>query len=208
VRGELIKTGAVIERPTPKTGEASPDLTDWQRKIADLVNRLTDGVPVDVLDRSAEQHARWLLAHILDWHRREEKAVWWEYFRLSALTAEDLTDERAALSGFAFLEPVGGTAKAPIHRYSFPVQDTDVRGEEDLRSLGGAKFGKVDAILLDSRTIDIKKRKDTADLHPKAVFAHQIIDTKFSLRRWFASVSTSLTMEWRVMARTGPRATC
>jgi hypothetical protein len=178
VRAELIKTGAVIERPTPKTGEASPDLTDWQRKIADLVNRLTDGVPVDVLDRSPEQHARWLLAHILDWHRREEKAVWWEYFRLSALTAEDLIDEPAALSGLTFIEAVGGTAKAPIHRYSFPAQDTDLRGEEDLRSLGGQKFGKVDAISLDSRTVDIKKRKDTAHVHPEAVFAHQIIDSK------------------------------
>jgi predicted RecB family nuclease len=176
VRSELIRSGTDIERPLPKTGEAGPDLTDWQRKIADLVNRLANGVPVDVLDRSAEQHARWLLAHILDWHRREEKAIWWEYFRLSALTAEDLMEERAALSGLAFIEAVGGTAKAPIHRYSFPAQDTDLRGDEDLRSLGGERFGKVDAISLESRTVDIKKRKDTADLHPEAVFAHQVID--------------------------------
>jgi hypothetical protein len=97
---------------------------------------------------------------------------------ISAVTAEDLMDERSALSGLAFIEPVGGTARAPIHRYSFPAQDTDLRGDEDLRSLGGAKFGKVDAISLDSRTIDIKKRQDTADVHPEAVFAHQIIDSK------------------------------
>ena len=178
VRAELIKSGTVIERPRPPSGEASPDLTDWQLKIADLVDRLTRGVPVDVADRSGEQHAKWLLANILDWHRREEKAVWWEYFRLSALTAEDLMDERAALSGLSFVEAVGGTTKAPIHRYSFPAQDTDLRGDEDLRNVGGAKFGKVDAISLESWTIDIKKRKDTADIHPGAVFAHQIIDSK------------------------------
>jgi hypothetical protein len=87
-------------------------------------------------------------------------------------------DERSALSGLAFIELVGGTAKAPIHRYSFPAQDTDLRGDEDLRSLGGERFGKVDAISLEARTIDIKKRKDTADLHPRAVFAHQVIDSK------------------------------
>jgi hypothetical protein len=178
VRAALIRSGTSIERPTPGTGEASPDLTDWQQKIAHLVNRLTHDVPVDVAGRSGEQHARWLLAYVLDWHRREEKAVWWEYFRLSAVTAEDLMDERSALSGLAFIEPVGGTARAPIHRYSFPVQDTDIRGDEDLRSLGGAKFGKVDAISLESRTIDIKKRQDAADVHPEAVFAHQIIDSK------------------------------
>ena len=72
----------------------------------------------------------------------------------------------------------GGTAKAPIHRYSFPEQDTDLRDGDELRSLGGAKFGTVDAISFEHRTIDIKKRKDTADFHPEAVFAHQVIDSK------------------------------
>src|ERR1700722_20688969 len=71
---------------------------------------------------------------------------------------------------------MGGTAKAPIHRYSFSPQDTDLRGGEDLRMLGGAKFGKVEAISSEDRTVDIKKRRDTADVHPEAVFAHQVGD--------------------------------
>jgi hypothetical protein len=75
-------------------------------------------------------------AHILDWHRREDKAVWWEYFRLSALSA----DESAALSGLTFIESVGGTVNAPIHRYAFPPQDTELHGDEDLRQVGGEKF--------------------------------------------------------------------
>src|SRR5262249_17513824 len=106
---------------------------------------------------------------------REEKAAWWEYFRLCDLSAEDLLEERAALSGLTFVGALGGTAKAPIHRYSFPLQDTDLRGDEDLRSVGGARFGKVEAISLEHRTIDIKKRQDTANLHPEAVFAHLIV---------------------------------
>ena len=71
VRAGLIQAGAVIDRPPPKSGEAGEDLTDWQQKIAALVNRLTHDVPVDKEQRSPEQHARWLLAYILDWHRRE-----------------------------------------------------------------------------------------------------------------------------------------
>ena len=27
-------------------------------------------------------HPRWLLAFLIDWHHREEKANWWEFFRL------------------------------------------------------------------------------------------------------------------------------
>jgi hypothetical protein len=136
LRSDLLAAGAVIERPLPQSGEAGEDLSDWQQKIAALLERLTHDVPIDPADRSHEQHARWILAHTLDWHRRENKAVWWDYFRLSALSAEELVDERVGLSGLTFIESVGGTAKAPIHRYHFPPQDTDLRGDEDLRQGG------------------------------------------------------------------------
>jgi uncharacterized protein len=178
LRTKLIERGTIIERPAPKTGEAGEDLTDWQQKIGLLVSRLTQDVPVEVAERSAEQQGRWLLAYILDFHRREEKALWWEYFRLSDLSAEDLLEERAGLSGLTFLEAAGGTAKAPVHRYTFPPQETELRGGEDLHSIGGAKLGKVEAISLEDRWIDIKKRKDSAGLHPEAVFAHQVVSTK------------------------------
>jgi hypothetical protein len=84
------------------------------------------------------------------------------------LSAEDLLHERAGLAELMFLEQAGGTAKAPIHRYR--LQDTDIRAGDDLRSIGGENFGKVVAISLDDRTIDIKKHGDTAGLHPEAVF--------------------------------------
>jgi len=178
LRSELINAGTVIDRPLPKTSDATQDLTDWQKKIAVLIHRLTHDVPVDVAERTTEQHARWLLAYVLDWHRREENAAWWEYFRLCDLPAEDLLEERAALSGLTFVDAVGGTVKAPIHRYSFPLQDTDLRGDEDLRSVGGTRFGHVEAISLEDRTIDIKKRRDTAGFHPEAVFAHLIVPSQ------------------------------
>src|SRR5262249_47600639 len=114
----------------------------------------------------------------LDWHRREEKAAWWEYYRLCDLSAEDLLDERDALSGLTFVGTIGGTAKAPIHRYSFPLQDTDLRGDEDLYSVGGARFGQIETISLEHRTVDIKKRKDTAHFHPEAVFTHLIVPSQ------------------------------
>jgi hypothetical protein len=158
VRSGLLAAGVTIDRPPPRSGEAGEDLSAWQLKIAALIERLTHDVPIDPTERSREQHARWLLAHILDWHRREDKAAWWEYFRLSALSADELLDERDGLSGLTFIGSVGGTLKAPIHRYRFPPQDTELRGDEDLRQVGGEKFGKVVAISLDNRIIDIKKR--------------------------------------------------
>lgn len=178
VRSGLIAQGKTIDRPPPKPAEISQDLSDWKRRVAGLVARLTGDVPDDVAERSPEQQARWLLAHLIDFFGRENKAVWWEYFRLSDLSAEDLLYERAGLGELTFLSHAGGTAKAPIHRYKFTVQETDVRADDDLRSVGGDKLGSVVAISDDDRTIDIKKRQDTASFHPEAVFAHKFIDNQ------------------------------
>ncbi|MET4315545.1 TM0106 family RecB-like putative nuclease [Bradyrhizobium sp. RT4b] len=178
VRGGLIAQGRTIDRPQPKAAEIGEDLSAWKRRVADLVARLTGDVPDDVAERSTKQQARWLLAHLIDFFGRENKAVWWEYFRLSDLSAEDLLHERAGLGGLTFLGVVGGTVKAPIHRYKFMVQETDVRADDDLKSVGGDKLGSVVAISNDDRTIDVKKRQDTAGLHPEAVFAHKFIDNQ------------------------------
>ena len=133
-RASLIGNGCDIPRPAMPEGSPSEKLGERQQRIAELIARLTADVPADADERTAEQHARWLLAYSLDWHRREEKAVWWEYFRLSDLGADELMDERAALSGLAFVAATGGTAKAPIHRYRFPPQENEFRGGEDLHS--------------------------------------------------------------------------
>jgi predicted RecB family nuclease len=178
VRAEVVAAGAIVDRPAPGTSEISAELDEWHKKVAALVGRLTAGVPDDFAERSPEQQARWLLAFMLDWHGRENKAVWWEYFRLRDLSAEDLLLERDGIAELRFLQQVGGTAKVPVHRYCFALQDTDIRVEDKLHSIGGDDFGRVVAMSLDDRTIDIKKRGDTASLHPEAVFTHSFVGTQ------------------------------
>ena len=53
-----------------------------------------------------------------------------------------------------------------------------MRGGEEIRMIGGEKLGKVEAISLESRTVDIKKRQDTAGVHPAAVYAHKVIGSE------------------------------
>lgn len=178
LRARLISDGTAIARPAPTQAEISPELDAWHKRVAAVSARLVEGVPDDATERTAEQKARWLLASLLDWHGREKKAVWWEYFRLRDLSADDLLHERDGLGGLEFVGTVGGTPKAPIHRYKFELQDTDIRSKDELMSVGGEKFGKVVAIALDDRTIDVKKRKDTSNFHPEAVFAHSIVGTQ------------------------------
>ena len=177
VRASAISDGEIIERPALSDAEPSQALSERQLKIAALVDRLTFEVPDDPSERTAEQQARWILAHCLDWHRREKKVSWWEYFRLSDLPAEDLLDERAGLGGLKFVKAVGGTAKAPVHRYQFPPQETELRGGEDVCAAGGAKLGHVEDISIGDGWVDIKKRCDSAGLHPEALFAHNDVNT-------------------------------
>jgi uncharacterized protein len=177
-RSKLVADGAEIPRPGLSESVPNERVAAWLAKITPIIERLTADVPADKESRTSEQQARWVLANLLDWHRREEKAIWWEYFRLKDLSTEDLLEEKAAISGLVFLGAAGGTARAPIHRYSFPPQETQIRGEEELRYVGGERFGTVEAIAIADRTVDIKKRQDTSTLHPPAVFAHKIVGTE------------------------------
>ena len=177
LRAQLVADGGDVPRPELGEGAPSETLTDWLIRINALVAQLSADVPVDPEERNEEQHARWILANILDWHRREDKSVWWEYFRLAELSTEDLMDERAGLSGLSFSREAGGTARALIHRYRFPPQETELRGSEALH-VRRDKLGKIEAISFDDCTVDIKKRQDSVATHPQAVFAHTYVNAQ------------------------------
>jgi uncharacterized protein len=177
IRGERIAKGEVVSRPTADEPEPSPELDERQRQVAALVERLAADVPTDAVERSTEQQARWILAHSLDWHRREQKSAWWEFFRLADLTPEDLLDERSGIAELEFRASVGGTARAPIHRYRFPPQELELSEGDTLYLSQEQAFGTVAAISVESGTIDIKKRGDTAAIHPRAAFVHDLVRT-------------------------------
>jgi uncharacterized protein len=178
LREQLVQSGTAVPRPLPGDGAPNENVAEWLIRINPVIEKLTADIPADPEERTAEEQARWILANVLDWHRREDKAVWWELFRLSDLSAEDLLDERCGLSGLSFVAEVGGTTRAPIHRYRFPSQETELRGGEDLYNLGGAKLGTIEAISFAPATVDIKKRRDSAGIHPEAVFAHSYVNPK------------------------------
>lgn len=189
LRAEVLRTGEVLPRPVPPL---QPDDDKEVTEVRLVMQRLLEGIPDEAKDRSGRQHACWLLAHMLEWHRREEKAPWWEYFRLVSLSDEELLDERAAIAQLEFVEAVGGTDRSPIHRYRFSHQDTDVREDDPLRNGDGESFGSIDAVNVMQRTIDIKKRGAMADVHPTAVFVHRVIPAKeqaaalLRMARWVA----------------------
>tara|TARA_R110002033_G_scaffold170978_1_gene215093 strand:+ start:6230 stop:9628 length:3399 start_codon:yes stop_codon:yes gene_type:complete len=177
-RQTLIEQGIDIPRPEIIDGAPSENISEWLELITPLMTQLTEGVSVDPAERTAEERGRWLLANLLEWHRREEKSGWWEYFRLCDLSSEDLLDERAGLSGLRYIETVGGTTKCPIDRYSFPAQEADIRPGKGIKAQGGQSVGSVDDISRSQRTVDIKKASAMASEHPAAIFVHEHVPSK------------------------------
>ncbi len=172
IRTGLVERGEVIQRPAPK--EAEPEqVSEHQGRINTVMERLLHDVPPEHDVRSDEQQARWLLAHLLDWHRREDKSTWWEFFRMADLDEEQLLNERTGIGGFRFVEalPLEGKAQTPTHRYSFARQETTISRGNDLYTPNGDRFGSVAAIDMVRQTIDVKKTRGTVDAHPSAAFA-------------------------------------
>jgi predicted RecB family nuclease len=172
-RRKLERSGHEIVRPARSDGAPPATLDERQQRSAALATSLRTGVPNDSDERSEEQTARWLLSHLLDWHRREVKSEWWEFYRLAELTDEQLLDERSALSGLRFIQRLGVQRNIPTDRYSFEKQETDIRAGEELCAKKD-KIGEAAGIDIVARFVDIKKTKKTADIHPSAVHAKEV----------------------------------
>ncbi len=172
-RQKVEQAGQRLNRPELSEGAPPEAVDERQQRSAALAAGLRNGLPEDASLRSPEQEACWLLSNLLDWHRREAKADWWEFFRLKDMADDDLVDEKAAIGGLHFVERLGVERGIPTDRYSFDKQDTDVRAGDDLYAKGD-KIGEVMALDLAARTVDIKKTRKTSDIHPNAVYASDV----------------------------------
>jgi hypothetical protein len=182
---EVLRAGAEaggqeIPRPTEESGDPNREIDERERRTRELAARLLAGVPEAAEARSEADQAVWLLAHMLDWHRREEKAPWWEYFRLRELPDEELLEETAALAGLEFVERRPSMGRTPVDRYRFPPQETSIREGDKLHMPlpDGREFGDVVSVDLFARTVDVKKRGACADLDPASVFGHDTVASK------------------------------
>ncbi len=169
-RRKLVDQGVEVTRFTDRPERAPEKLDERQRRVAALVQKLVAGVPADTEQRNAEEQGRWLIAQLLDWHRREDKAGYWEGYRLADLDDQDLLDERAGLAGLAFIKRLPVDGKVLVDRYSFEKQETEVRAGKDVY-YKGEKFGCAESVNLATRIIDIKKTRKTSEVHPAAIYA-------------------------------------
>jgi len=164
------RTGVPVPRPAPADPEPPEELAERRAAITALVARLTDGVPADAAERTPEQHARWLLAQMLEFHRREDKSTWWEYFSRLDLSPEELIEDGATLGGLEHVGVVDTVKRSEIHRYRFPPQDHGIReGMRPHDPATKAPAGEVWAVDDVRGFIDLKRGKRNEAPHPRAL---------------------------------------
>ncbi len=188
LRDELADlTGQPVPRPEPRDPGISEAGTEAQIREQALAARLApEGeIPAEAADRTPEQHGRWLLAQLLGWHRREEKATWWEFFHRMSLEPDALVEDEGAIG---FLEPVeelAVTSKGSrTWRYRYPDQEIDIgkdlydpglQQDDPDGNPGDFRVGDLVALDLVAQTVDIKLRPVAR--HPRSVVGLDIYRT-------------------------------
>jgi predicted RecB family nuclease len=175
LRASEVARGAAIGRPALPASEANDHIKERQMKIDALRTRLLArraGAP------EGEAEALRVLAYLIDWHHREDKVSWWEYFRLRDLPDEALLEEGLAVTGLRFVERLGQAissktgkpTKSVVDRYAYPMQEFEIRAGADLHLRTGGKFGDVEAADRTRRLIDVKKGPSQIEKHPLSAF--------------------------------------
>ncbi len=168
-RQELEKQHGPLPRLRPEASKASAELTAEEEEVRHLQESLLEGVPEAEEERTPAQRARWLLAHLLEWHRREDKAVWWEYYSVREMDEEERLQEPRVIAGLR----QAGTA----NRFSFPPQDFRIRDGSRVVDPDAESRSPVEVTSLDMREL-ILELKRAPKRAPQALFEWQYFNSK------------------------------
>ena len=180
-RTELAQQPGIVEvpRPSPPT---DPEVDENLAVRDALVDALTEGLPDDPEQVPESEHPRWLLAQLLGFHKRDEKAGWWRYFNWLELTPEEWIEDRSVMGGLSNQGVVDEVGRSLVHRYCFPPQDHrmevgDTPADERGMDADGAP-GTVHALDDQAGTIDLKRGKGSEVPHPRALIPLDHVGTK------------------------------
>lgn len=175
-RAELVATGTTIERPPLLDGQHEP--SELRNARAALAERLRASVPAAPAERSPADQGRWLLSHLLEWHRREASVSWWNYYRLASLADDERLDEPYAIAGLEHVSRKPSQRGNPIDFYRFPPQEAFLQVDDDLHDAEHQSVGTIEAIDPSACTVAIRRRRESLKRHPSSVFVSSIVSPK------------------------------
>ena len=174
-RGELAGRLQLAEIPR-RTAEDEVEKPPTERdlRIEALAARLLEGVSPDpeIRQRDPEVQARWLLANLLEWHRREEKVEWWVFFDRCRRSDEELASrDEEAIGQLSWVREVDRPNKSVVHRYAFdPEQAYRLKvGDKPVDPATKQNAGQIVALDALAGTLDLKSSLKSARPHPRSL---------------------------------------
>jgi predicted RecB family nuclease len=174
-RNELATTvGSPLPRPAAEEKEQATE----DPEIARLKRDLVAGIPEDPAEQTDEDRAKLLTADLLEWHRREAKPAWWNFFRRKDMTSADLVGDREAIGELSDPELVEQLSKSVVMRFAFPAQEHCFDVGDSVRDPATEKTWTIWGLDEKYGTIDLKIGTDKANPAPRAVIESGPIGTK------------------------------
>jgi predicted RecB family nuclease len=173
------RLGRTIPRPAARSGDAKENLVELIERVEAVKKQLLEKLPADRNGWTKEQESLWLLAQLLEWHRREEKSMWWEYFRMCDLSDAELIEDKNTLGGLRYVGEAARVKRSAHHRYDFPPQDHAIDralSVHDPKTKSGA--GELVAIDEIARTIDLKRGLASIVPHPGALIPYDFVGSE------------------------------
>jgi predicted RecB family nuclease len=164
--------GVEVQRPEARETEPTEENAAITAETESLAGRLTADVPDDVEKQTAEQGARRLLAGLLDWHRREARPEWWEYFARLEMADDQLREDPYALAGLVPEGLARPDGSASVQRYAFDAsQESRIDlGHKWIDPATGKPAGLVVWVARATGHLDLRRgAKEQERGHPRAL---------------------------------------
>lgn len=134
-----------------------------------------------------------LLGHLLEWHRREAKPGWWQYFaRCNDYEPQEFVDDSECIGGLEFVREVGPDKQSLVYEFRFEAQDHKFSaGAQPVDPATGSGAGTIVDIGDDWLTLKRAARR-AADPFPRALMPGGPYDTAaqraaiFAVAEWVA----------------------
>ncbi|WP_026877880.1 TM0106 family RecB-like putative nuclease [Jiangella gansuensis] len=166
-RAEALRDGLAVPRPVDVPDHPAEHLKDRDPELVAVEAKLLDGVPGDPDARTPEQRARALLAGLLEWHRRENRAEWWEYFRVRTLAVDELVEDPATLGGLREPELLRTEKRSGVWRYAVPPQECRLRpGDQTGHAGPDGGTSKILRLDLENGVVELKRALAKEQPHP------------------------------------------
>jgi uncharacterized protein len=176
-RESLISKGNSIYRPILNEVETPEHISAHLERIMPIYEALIHEIPLDVTERTKEQQARFILANMLDWYRREQKSFFWEYYRILELEPDELLEEKTVLTYLHFTGQREPVKKSFVDTYTYPSQECELKPVNKVRYDAEKKTMEIVEIDELQGIIKLKKGPSLKDVHPTSILKYELIPT-------------------------------